>query len=309
MIKSKLNFLCILVLFSCVNAQQVKQVKQIKKDKEADLYPENINGWVLNRVFEKEAFDTSYSLTLKGVKYNIQLYVPRNNRRQLILFLPGWNLPASDWKTKTHVVDSALSLGYCALLVDMGKSIYLDTFYNNTRSDYKNHPTRQWLWDIVLRPYRDAGFFSDVYNGLKSHVFGLSTGARGAVALAQDHYLTVNFVAALSGDYNPLLDTTDALMINAMGKFYQNQKRWESGSNNLLHKGAFSGYLYIGHGKKDKVVKVQHSVEFADSLKSQNSKDQGWPFYTYFPEDSGHDYIFWNDAGLKALNRLRVLYP
>jgi S-formylglutathione hydrolase FrmB len=300
MTKSKLYLLCLVSLLSCINAKQVNG---------GDLYPEKINGWVLNKVFDEKAFDTSYTITLKGIKYNIQFKVPRNNKQQLILFLPGWNLPASDWKTKTKVVDSALSLGYSTLLVDMGKSVYLDTFYSNTRADYKNYPTRQWLWEEVLEPYRDAGFFSDVYKGLKSHVFGLSTGARGAVALAQDHYLTVNFVAALSGDYNPLIDTTDALMINSMGRYYQNTDRWRFGSNNLLQRGAISGHLYLAHGKKDRVVPIKHSLEFADSLLKGNSIDQGWPVYTFFPESSGHDYLFWNEAGLKALNQLRVLYP
>jgi len=303
MIKNKLYILVCVALISCLNAQQEK-IPAL-----AELYPEKVNDWVLNKVFQNKAFDTSYSIILNGIKYNIQFYAPKNNNKQLILFLPGWNLPSSDWKTKTSLVDSALSYGYCTLLVDMGKSIYSDTFYSNTRVDYRKYPTRQWLWDIVLEPYRNAGFFSDVYSGLKSHIFGLSTGGRGAIAMAQDHFLTVNFVAALSGDYNPLLDTSDALMINSMGKFYQNRQRWELGSNNLWQKGAFSGYLFIAHGKRDNVVNAKQSIEFADRLNIQNSKDQGWPVYTYFPEDAGHDYAFWNDAGLKALSQLRVLYP
>lgn len=300
MIKSKIHFLIFVALFSCANAQHEKRELMV------DKYPEKVNGWVLNRVFQMKASDSNYTLMLNGIRYNIQFYVPENNNNQLVLFLPGWNLPASDWKTKTHVVDSALNAGYCALLVDMGKSIYLDTFYSNIRSDYRNYPTRQWLWDIVLKPYRDAGFFSDVTNGLKSHVFGLSTGARGAISLAQDYHTTINFVAALSGDYNPLLDTSDALMINAMGRFYLYPERWKYGTNNLTQNGRPAADLFIAHGKKDKIVNVHQSVEFAEEFKVQNYKSQ---VVRYFPENSGHDYEFWNDAGLRALNQLKALYP
>jgi S-formylglutathione hydrolase FrmB len=300
MIKNKVYLIFLITLFACIDAKQVN---------DEDLYPAKINGWVLNKVFNESAFDTNYALNFKGIKYNIQVNIPKNNNHQLILFLPGWNLPASDWRTKTHVVDSALTWGYSVLLVDMGKSVYLDTFYSDTRNDYKNHPTRQWLWNVVLQPYRDAGFFSNVYKGLKSHVFGLSTGARGAVALAQDHNLSVNFVAALSGDYNPLVDTSDALMINSMGRYYQNKTRWQTGSNNLLHKGAFSGHLYLAHGRGDRIVPVRHSIEFADGLNKWNSVEIGWPFYTYFPDGAGHDYRFWNEAGLRAINQLKALYP
>ncbi len=300
MIKNKIYLFSLLILFSCSNAKQVN---------EDDLYPAHINGWVLNRVFNNESFDTIYTQNFKGIDYNIQVNIPKNNNHQLILFLPGWNLPATDWKTKTHVIDSALSKGYSVLMVDMGKSVYLDTFYANTRSDYKKHPTRQWLWNEVLKPYRDAGFFTDVHKGLKSHIFGLSTGARGAIALAQDHNLTVNFIAALSGDYNPNIDTTDALMINAMGRYYQNPGRWKLGSNNLINHGPISGHLFIGHGKNDKIVPFEHSLAFADSSNKWSLVQPGWQIMTYFPENSGHNYMFWNEAGLRAINQLKALYP
>lgn len=127
--------------------------------------------------------------------------------------------------------------------------------------------------------------------------------------MAQDHYLTINFIAALSGDYDPLIDTTDALMINSMGRYFQNTDRWRFGSNNLIHKGAVSGHLFLAHGRKDKIVPVRHSLDFSDSLSNWNNVDQGWPVYTFFPESFGHDYLFWDEAGLKALNQLRVLHP
>jgi len=285
-----------------------------------------------------------YFKNYRTTPVRIEYLEPNTSNGEVILFLPGWNYSAVDWKTKTSVVDSALKNGYSVLLVDMGKSVYMDSVYSQARSDYKNYPTRTWLWNEVLSAYNKRGWFID-FGRLnitsKSHVFGLSTGARGAALLFLDHPSAFGKVVLLSGDYDPLLDENDVLLTNSMGKYDRFKSRWNQGSNNiqfrfknaLIVPSDSPNYLddtmpkvelFISHGRKDKVVPVVHSENLCAIF---NQEDQQRAVYLKFTSQldrkrikridpvkiqvqcwldpqSGHDYLFWDKASLLAWNSL-----
>ena len=201
------------------------------------------------------ARDTVYFVPCNGKRIRVEIKVARfanaSTRRKMLLLLPGWNFADTQWCTRTRVCDEATKRGYDVMLVEMGKSVYMDSLYPQMRTDYRLHPTRTWLWDSGLKPLQKRSYFTDrgipadlvkpvhgpVYHRsmrlpIPSYVMGLSTGARGALLLALEHPEAFQGCAGLSGDYNPLLIKTDNLMINCLGKYDDVPWRWR-GTNNI----------------------------------------------------------------------------
>lgn len=282
------------------------------------------------------ARDTVYFVPCNGKSIRVEIRVARladaSTRRKMLLLLPGWNYADTQWYTRTRVCDEARNRGYDVMLVEMGKSVYMDSLYPQMRADYRMHPTRTWLWDSVLKPLQKRRYFTDrgipgdpiktvdghvYYGSLKlpvpTFVMGLSTGARGALLLALEHPEAFQGCAGLSGDYNPLLMKNDNLMINCLGKFDEVPWRWW-GTNNIERRvDAFRVPLFLAHGTADKVVPWQQTESLFKAMESSvNFQKRASTFHknhddvglvrTLFVKGAGHNYSFWNEAGLKALD-------
>lgn len=247
--------------------------------------------------------DTTYTVNYQGNPYHVYFKIPDNCNEELILFLPGWNYSVLDWKNKTKVWKMADSLGFATLLVEMGKSVYMDSVYPEARADYRTFPTRTWLKDSILYRFKEYGWFDTIAGSRIAHIMGLSTGARGAVALAYE-LPNLGLVSALSGDYFTMMDTADALLKNSMGPYFKFPSRWKYGSNNIGNRGPISCDIFIAHGYEDKIVPFRHSEKIANRLKSLNIDSSEYQVFTYFPKKAGHNYSFWNEAGLRALEKI-----
>lgn len=253
---------------------------------------------------ELPVIDTNYIFNYSGNPYKVYFKIPPKCNYELILFLPGWNYSVLDWKGKTDVWRKADSLGYATLLVEMGKSVYVDSVYAEARADYKTFPTRTWLKDSVLSSFKCFGWFDEGEDSRISHIIGLSTGGRGAIALAYE-LPNLGLVSAFSGDYFTMIDTADALLRNSIGPYYKVPERWELGSNNLGNRGPLNCNVFIAHGELDKVVSVRHSKMLEERI-NKNQKS-GKQLFTYYPQNASHDYSFWNKAGLKAIDLIQKI--
>jgi len=282
----------------------------------------------VNFQFEKPCnlSDTTYFVNYNNHPVQVKILCPSKQIKGVLLLLPGWNYPDLDWITKTSVVKSALNNQFALLLVEMGKSVYMDSFYPDMRKDYKNHPTRTWLFDSVLCPLNKFGWFSKNSN---SFAMGLSTGARGAIILGLEHQECFKGVAGLSGDYNPLLDKNDGLMVNCLGKYENNAFRW-SGTNNIsLRANEFQTNIFLAHGTNDQIVPFNQSIDLLEKLPKidllssaehriysnegvfvsnytlNHSKSKKIRFVSV--KNANHDYQFWNKSGLMALDFFSAL--
>jgi pimeloyl-ACP methyl ester carboxylesterase len=288
------------------------------------------------------ARDTVYFVPCNGKRIRVEIKVARfanaSTRRKMLLLLPGWNYADTQWCTRTRVCDEAVKRGYDVMLVEMGKSVYMDSLYPQMRADYRLHPTRTWLWDSVLKPLQKRSYFTDrgipedpiktvdgdVYYlsmmlPIPSYVMGLSTGARGALLLALEHPEAFVGCAGLSGDYNPLLMKNDNLMINCLGKYDDVPWRWRGRNNIEMRVDFFKVPMYLAHGSDDRVVPMKQTeslllaIERSEACKARAAFPKVYTAVThhYLNEKivqseivvgAGHDYIFWNQAGLKALD-------
>jgi pimeloyl-ACP methyl ester carboxylesterase len=211
------------------------------------------------------------------------------------------------------------------MLVEMGKSVYMDSLYPQMRADYRLHPTRTWLWDSVLKPLQSRSYFTDQgiphdpTKAVDGHVYyksmqlpipcfvmGLSTGARGALLLALEHAEAFQGCAGLSGDYNPLLMKTDNLMINCLGKYEAVPWRWRGSSNIQLRINELRVPCYLAHGEADNVVPVQQSQQLFDAdedlRRSAGSSFKRSTMKLVLVKNGSHNYAFWGEQGLRALD-------
>lgn len=226
-------------------------------------------------------------------KYFNNLYAPvsikyADTSRATILVLPGWNYSDTEWCQKTKLCDRAKKQGFDLVFVEMQRSVYLKSYYKQTRKDYAKYPTRTWLIDSAFLPLFESNLVDTAH---PVFVMGLSTGGRGAAILALEYPALFSAAASLSGDFNPLLQKNDALMINSIGSFAQFPKLWTGDNNMAIRAAEFKVPLYIGHGMADKVSPVRQSLQFVDSLKKKNPS---LLVKTNFPKSAGHNYAYWD---------------
>jgi hypothetical protein len=273
--------------------------------------------------------DTVYFVPYRSKSIRVEIEVSKavgaNVPRKMLLLLPGWNYADTQWCTRTSVCSTALSLGYDVMMVEMGKSVYMDSLYPEMRVEYREHPTRVWLWNEVLRPLQVRGYFTDkgvpedpvsistgelMYKSLRlpipTFVMGLSTGARGALLLAIEHPEAFRGCAGLSGDYNPVLMKSDNLMINCLGKYEQVPWRWRGSNNIQLRINELRVPCYLAHGEADKVVPVQQSQQLFDAdedvRRSAGSSFKRSTMKLVLVNNGSHNYAFWGEQGLRALD-------
>lgn len=242
----------------------------------------------------------AYQYAKKSVPVRINY---ADSSKASILVLPGWNLKATEWCEKTTLCKKAKEQGFDLLFVEMQRSVYLKEYYPQTRADYKDYPTRTWLMGTVIFPLIKAGLID---NTNPVFVLGLSTGGRGAAILALENPEIFSGAATLSGDFNPLLQKNDALMINSLGPYSNYPELW-NGDNNISKRAQeFKVPLYVGHGKLDAICPLIQSTDFVTILQTVNPTLR---VVTNFPEKHGHTYSYWDsevDAVLHFFESIEI---
>ena len=279
--------------------------------------------------------DTVYFVPYRSKSIRVEIQVSKavgaNVPRKMLLLLPGWNYADTQWCKRTSVCSTALSRGFDVMLVEMGKSVYMDSLYPEMRVDYREHPTRVWLWKEVLQPLQVRGYFTDkgvpedpvrisngkvMYKSLRlpipTFVMGLSTGARGALLLAIEHPEAFRGCAGLSGDYNPLSMKSDNLMINCLGKYEQVPWRWQGSNNIQLRINELSVPCYLAHGEADNVVPFQQSQQLFDAhenaRRAAGSSSMRSTMKLVLVKNGMHNYTFWGEQGIRALDFFEELF-
>ena len=212
------------------------------------------------------------------------------------LLLPGWNFPPDDWCNKTSLCSQARKQGYFVVLPDMGKSVYQEKIFPETRTDWRKMPTRAWLRDTVI-PFLQKQF-GILDTSSRNLLVGLSTGARGVALLSLDIPKLFRGAAALSGDYDQSLLPNDRLMTGYYGSYYRFKKRWQTVDNVLYRLKDFCIPIYLGHGSADKTCTPVQTRLLYDSLKKQQPQLE---IRLHMPE-AGHDYYYWNSEVGNILN-------
>ena len=90
--------------------------------------------------------DTILTIDKRQVFIKICEHKPKGT----FILLHGWNLPADDWCSKTTLCKKIIKRGYNIVMPDMGKSVYQEINFHETRSEWLMYPTRKWLSDTLI---------------------------------------------------------------------------------------------------------------------------------------------------------------
>lgn len=205
-----------------------------------------------------------------------------------IVALPGWNFDNAQWCDSTDLCEKALAEGYAIILPEMGKSIYCDSIFPETRKDWLKYPTRSWMKETMIPSIQKA--FKLLVEDQNNFVMGLSTGARGAVLLALDLPEIFSACGALSGDYDQTRYTKDKLYNGYYGSFDKFTQRWLNNDNVITSIQQLTVPIYIAHGQKDKIVPIDYSQQLFVALQESGNEKS----ILNVNPTAGHTYSFWN---------------
>lgn len=194
---------------------------------------------------------------------------PANGKfRGDLLILPPWGQPRDAWCHRSNFCQTAVDKGYRLIMPEMGKSIYIDQTYPETREDWKSTRTYQWVRDSLIPELQENYCMFDAKGA--NFVIGLSSGSRGVVKLLSDKPDLFTAGAALSGDYDPSQLIGDNIYNGFLGRYEDQTERWETSDNLLTLAGSISSPLYLGHGTEDPMVPFTQTRSLYDALVSSN---------------------------------------
>jgi S-formylglutathione hydrolase FrmB len=267
-------FQLFLILVSCAQEQAIKTDEFIVKTDTMPL-PKGLDSFITLKIGDYE-IDIARFDKVSKFKGNI-------------IILQGYNFPKHDWCEKApDLCRKATAEGYCLIMPEMGKSIYADSFYEQTAAIFRNYPLRTWLTDTVfthLQKYHNL-----LLPGQNNYLLGLSTGAHGAVLIALDQPELFSAVAALSGDYDQSKIPEDKLTELFYGSYSTQKERWETIDNPTSRIKEWKTPIYLGHGIKDEVVPADQTKLFYEELSKIFDQDK---IKINLPEKMGHDYKYW----------------
>ena len=256
----------------------------------------NVEKSVVKMVYKCR--DTIFYLKFHGKMVQTTIKVPDSGVvKGVIVALPGWNYPAIDWCNKTLLCEKAFKKGYVLIMPEMGKSIYTENIYKETRKDWAVYPTRKWVEDSLIAYLQKN--FSLLLPGENNYIMGLSTGARGVALICLDTKDLFKKAAALSGDYDQTQFIQDNLYNGYYGAYSTNKQRWIGAENIVYRVKEFNTPIYLGHGRKDKVVSCNQTIEFSDSLKKYKPN---LLVKLHIDENAEHNYTYWNSEIDEILN-------
>jgi S-formylglutathione hydrolase FrmB len=203
-----------------------------------------------------------------------------------VLLLPGWNYSIDHWHDSTLVEKLAEKHGFNLIMPNMMRSIYSDSIYGETRSDWKKEKTSTWLYDTLIPQIQER------YNVLKSDqlnfVVGISTGGRGAVKSMITQSELFDGGVSLSGDFDIVSSPNDNLNNGFYGSIERYDIRWIR-EDLQLRAFQINVPILLIHGSNDKVVSAKHSMNLAEALKKSDKS-----YELVIDSTGGHDYNFWN---------------
>ena len=246
--------------------------------------------------------DTTFELeTDYGASVQFDYFASPEPSSKLIVALPGWNHSPKQYLEHSSLLDSSRFLGYNVLLIHMGKSVYADSVYPETRKDYRLYPTATWFSNSVWSALEQhINLTPDCFVG----VMGYSTGGRGAATIAIMNPERVSVLAVWSGDFKPELEPHDALQTNIRGPYASFKDRWDR-ADLCVKIDRLTCPVYISHGLKDEVVPLAQSKTFYNTLLPRRTSEN---LIGNWVPNAAHDWDFWSVEVLKSLDFFEKVY-
>ena len=264
-----------------------------------------LSNYSIDSIIEKKPYltsDTVVSLNFRGKYFETIIKCIDEDvlYRGTILALHGWGLSHYDWCDSTLLCEKANAMGFVVVLPNVGKSIYTNQYYTQTRKDWSIYPTRKWFNDTLI-PHLKLNFnLLDSSNN--NFIMGLSTGGKGAALIALDNFDLFNSAAILSGDFDQTYDTTSSFYEGYYGNYSINRKRWKEEDNVVYNIKDYIITTYLGHGGQDDVVDFEETQLFHKAILDYHPDVK---VELHIDSFANHHYDYWNsevDAILDFFN-------
>jgi dienelactone hydrolase len=219
----------------------------------------------------------------------VDVVVPQGRYAGDLLVLPPWGGKRQDWCAEARLCQRATKRGYRLILPEIGNTIYARSSYPETREDWRESPTIGWLKDALIPELRQRHCL--LREGGPNFVIGASSGARGAVLLAQELPSLFVAVAALSGDYDPSLLPGDNVYRGFLGEYATFSERWKATENIVGGADRIHTPLYLGHGLSDELVSHEQTTCLYAALQKRSPDVQ---VELSLVEGMGGDWHYWS---------------
>lgn len=258
---------------------------------------------------EKAAYDIKPGKWLRNVRVEyevdktvsrglVQIYFPKkyagSSQARTLIVLHGYRQQPSDWENSTPVSDYADRYGFVLVCPAMSTTLYESRYYPETVNKWAPQPGGVFISKTLIEFLR-KNFGLAKERGMTG-IFGISTGARGALLLASQHRKLFGAAAGLSGDYDSESLKNDRLLVSVYGYYETNTERWEEEVNILkLAENLKKTPVFLGHGTCDAVVPPPQTALLADRLKHLSGDKGGYEVIVDREKSvgAGHDWRYW----------------
>ncbi len=227
--------------------------------------------------------------SVRVAKGMVELRPANGKFRGDLLVLPAWGQPRDAWCQRSSFCQLATDRGFRVIMPEMGKSIYIDRAYPETREDWKNTPSYSWLRDSLIPGLQEEYCMLDPKGA--NFVIGLSSGARGVVKLLSDHKDLFMAGAALSGDYDPGQLIGDNIYKGFLGEYDEHADRWLEKENLITLANNIETPLYLGHGTEDPMIPFTQTRSLYDALQQNQPSLQ---VKLNLAAGLGESFAYWN---------------
>jgi S-formylglutathione hydrolase FrmB len=230
----------------------------------------------------------------------VQIYFPKKYEpgagARTLIVLHGYRQQPSDWENGTPITDYADRYDFVLVCPAMGTTLYESKYYPETKNRWAPVPGGEYIVRVLLPFVREQFGLAGERSG--TGIFGVSTGARGALLLASQYPKLFGAAAGLSGDYDSASLWNDRLLVSVYGPYGLNSERWEKEVNILeLSASLKSTPVFLGHGTNDAIVPPPQTRLLIDRLKELHDTKGGYELIVeeVKSKGAGHDWRYWGN--------------
>lgn len=232
-----------------------------------------------------------------GEHNTIQIFFPKgykdSKKQRTLIALHPYAGSQKDYEEHTRIESLANEYNCVIVCPGMGKTIYETEYFDETKIKWSSQPGGIYIKKTLLEfLQKELGLArkSD-YTG----IFGIATGARGALLMACLYTDDFGAVAGISGDYDPISMPNDKLLTAMYGPYNEFKERWAKKDNVYNLAENLKGIpVFLAHGNKDYITPVGQSQVLAMRL-NLIKKEKGRDTIIYKEKKFfARDWKFWN---------------
>jgi len=288
--KSYFNMKNKILIFCCLLFLQACLAKNLQFSYKKKITP---GQWLRHLKIEFSDKDQTAST-------QVQIFFPKNylkgKKFRTLIALHPYNGSLTDWEKYTPIESYANQHDFVLVCPEMGKTVYETKFYPETIEKWNSIPGGVFVGEILIKYLQKN--FALAADRESTGIFGVSTGARGAILIASVYNDVFGAVAGLSGNYDSLATTHSKLLTDVYGEYKDFKERWQKKDNiMLLAENLEETSLFLWHGKKDYIASNKQTILLVMKLRLfQKKEGEGYDFQYFEHKRASYGWPYWKEV-------------